>query len=137
MNSSVVSLRTPTISPGFKYESVIHVLRCALYDAPHSPVTPHSPVISSPFRLRILPRDYWPQRHSSQSQQSGSGISDVSYPARWLTLAGGASMKKLLTVLVALGLAVSFMTPTFAAPKTKAECEKANMKWDSSAKTCS
>ena len=46
-------------------------------------------------------------------------------------------MKKLLTVLVALGLAVSFMTPTFAAPKTKAECEKAHMKWDSSTKTCS
>lgn len=47
-------------------------------------------------------------------------------------------MKKLLTVLVALGVAVSFMTPTFAAPpKTKAECEKAHMKWDAAAKTCS
>ena len=32
-------------------------------------------------------------------------------------------MKKLLTMLVAFGLAVSFMTPTFAAaPKTKAGC---------------
>ena len=47
-------------------------------------------------------------------------------------------MKKLLTMLVAFGLAVSFMTPTFAAPpKTKAECEKAHMKWDSATKACS
>ena len=75
---------------------------------------------------------------SPQSQQSASGISDVSYLEGSATLLGDASMKKLLTVLVALGVAVSFMTPTFAAPpKTKAECEKAHMKWDAAAKTCS
>jgi hypothetical protein len=47
-------------------------------------------------------------------------------------------MKKLVTALVALGFAISFMTPTFAAaPKTKAECAKAHMKWDAATKTCS
>jgi ABC-type proline/glycine betaine transport system substrate-binding protein len=48
-------------------------------------------------------------------------------------------MKKLVTVLVALGLAVGFTAPTFAAnaPKTKSACEKAHMKWDATAKTCS
>jgi hypothetical protein len=50
------------------------------------------------------------------------------------------SMSKLLSVAVALGLAVSLVTPAFAAektPTTKAACEKAHMKWDDSAKTCS
>jgi ABC-type proline/glycine betaine transport system substrate-binding protein len=48
-------------------------------------------------------------------------------------------MKKLVSVLVALGLAVGFTAPTFAAdaPKTKGACEKAHMKWDGSTKTCS
>lgn len=48
-------------------------------------------------------------------------------------------MTKFLSVLVALGLAVSFAAPTFAAdaPKTKSACEKAHMKWDGSTKTCS
>jgi hypothetical protein len=46
-------------------------------------------------------------------------------------------MKTLVSLLVALGLAVGFMTPTLAAtPKTKAACEKAHMKWDASTKTC-
>jgi hypothetical protein len=47
------------------------------------------------------------------------------------------SMKKILLVLVALGFAVSAVPAAYAAPKTKAACEKANMKWDSSTKTCS
>jgi hypothetical protein len=52
---------------------------------------------------------------------------------------GDASMKKLVSALVAVGLAVSFITPTLAAdaPKTKSACEKAHMKWDASTKTCS
>jgi hypothetical protein len=49
-------------------------------------------------------------------------------------------MNKLLSLIVALGFAVSFATPVFAADKTptpKSACEKAHMKWDDSAKTCS
>jgi hypothetical protein len=46
-------------------------------------------------------------------------------------------MRNILSVIVALGLAVTFVGPTFAAPKTKADCEKAHMKWDDTAKTCS
>ena len=48
-------------------------------------------------------------------------------------------MKKLVMVLVALGLAVGVAAPAAyaAAPKTKAACEKALMKWDDTAKTCS
>jgi ABC-type proline/glycine betaine transport system substrate-binding protein len=48
-------------------------------------------------------------------------------------------MKSLVTMLVALGLAISFVVPTFAAdaPTNKADCEKAGMKWDDAAKTCS
>jgi hypothetical protein len=50
------------------------------------------------------------------------------------------SMSKLLSIAVALGLAISFAAPGFAADKTptnKSACEKAHMKWDDSAKTCS
>ena len=42
-------------------------------------------------------------------------------------------MKALITMIVAAGLAVGFVAPTFAAdkmPTTKAACEKAKMKWD-------
>jgi hypothetical protein len=47
-------------------------------------------------------------------------------------------MTKLFTVIVALGLAVSFAAPTFAAtPTTKKACEAAHMKWDAAAKKCS
>jgi len=49
-------------------------------------------------------------------------------------------MSKLLAITVALGLAISFAVPGFAAdkaPTTKSACEKAHMKWDPSAKTCS
>jgi ABC-type proline/glycine betaine transport system substrate-binding protein len=49
-------------------------------------------------------------------------------------------MKKLVSVLVALGLAVAFTAPASAAdkaPTTKSACEKAHMKWDGSTKTCS
>jgi hypothetical protein len=48
-------------------------------------------------------------------------------------------MKKFLSVIVAVGLAVAFAGPGFAASKvstTKAGCEKAHMKWDDSTKTC-
>ena len=48
-------------------------------------------------------------------------------------------MKKLvLLIFLAVGLAVAFTAPAFAAePKTKAECEKAGKKWDDTAKKCS
>ena len=49
-------------------------------------------------------------------------------------------MSKLLAITIALGLAVAGATPGLAAdktPTTKAACEKAHMKWDDSAKTCS
>jgi hypothetical protein len=49
-------------------------------------------------------------------------------------------MKKFITMIVALGLAVACAAPTFAAekaPTTKAACEKAKMKWDDTAKKCS
>jgi hypothetical protein len=49
-------------------------------------------------------------------------------------------MNKLLSLVVALGLAVSLAAPVLAAdkpPTTKAACEKAHMKWDGSNKTCS
>jgi hypothetical protein len=49
-------------------------------------------------------------------------------------------MKKLVSVLVALGLAVAFTAPASAADKTptnKAACVKAHMKWDATAKKCS
>jgi ABC-type proline/glycine betaine transport system substrate-binding protein len=41
-------------------------------------------------------------------------------------------------MILALGLAVAFTVPAFAAdaPKTKADCEKAKMKWDDAAKKC-
>ena len=46
-------------------------------------------------------------------------------------------MKKILSVIVAVGLAVAFAGPSFAAPRfLKAGCEKAHMKWDDSTKTC-
>jgi len=53
---------------------------------------------------------------------------------------GDTSMTKLVPVLVALGLAVAFIAPASAAdktPTTKADCEKAHMKWDAAAKKCS
>jgi hypothetical protein len=48
-------------------------------------------------------------------------------------------MKTLVSLAVALGLVASAALPAFAAnaPKTKAECEKAHMKWDATAKKCS
>jgi hypothetical protein len=48
-------------------------------------------------------------------------------------------MKKLVSVIVAAGLAAAFVTPTLAAektPTTKAACEKAKMHWDAATKTC-
>jgi ABC-type proline/glycine betaine transport system substrate-binding protein len=47
-------------------------------------------------------------------------------------------MKSLVMMMVALGFAISFAAPTFAAdaPKDKASCEKAGMVWDDDAKTC-
>ncbi len=48
-------------------------------------------------------------------------------------------MKTFVSVIVALGLAIGATAPAFAAdaPKTKAACEKAKMKWDDTAKKCS
>ena len=48
-------------------------------------------------------------------------------------------MNKLVSVIVAVGLAVAFVTPTLAAdkmPTTKAACQKAKMHWDDATKTC-
>ena len=49
-------------------------------------------------------------------------------------------MKKLVSIILAAGLAVAFASPGFAAmkmPTTKAACEKAKMSWDDSTKKCS
>ena len=46
-------------------------------------------------------------------------------------------MKNLVSMIVALGLAVGFVAPAFAkAPTDQADCEKAKMKWDDAAKKC-
>jgi hypothetical protein len=49
-------------------------------------------------------------------------------------------MKKLVSAIVALGLAVAFTAPTLAADvtaaKTKAACTKAGGMWDATAKAC-
>jgi hypothetical protein len=46
-------------------------------------------------------------------------------------------MKAVTSMIVALGLAAVFSGATFAAAlKTKADCEKAGMKWDDAAKKC-
>ena len=49
-------------------------------------------------------------------------------------------MTKLVSMIVALGLAFVFTAPTFAADvttaKTKADCTKAGGVWDAKAKVC-
>ena len=47
-------------------------------------------------------------------------------------------MKSVVSMIVALGLAVAFTAPAFSAdtPTTKADCQKAGMKWDDAAKKC-
>jgi hypothetical protein len=49
-------------------------------------------------------------------------------------------MNKVVAAVVALGLAVAFTAPTFAADvttaKTKADCTKAGGTWDAKGKTC-
>ncbi len=49
-------------------------------------------------------------------------------------------MRKLVSMIVALGIALAFTAPTFAADvttaKTKAECTKAGGMWDAKAKAC-
>ena len=49
-------------------------------------------------------------------------------------------MNKLVVAVLALGLAVAFTAPTFAADvttaKTKADCTKAGGVWDAKAKKC-
>ena len=49
-------------------------------------------------------------------------------------------MSKLLSMIVALGLAFAFTVPTFAADvttaKTKADCTKAGGIWDAKGKAC-
>jgi hypothetical protein len=54
---------------------------------------------------------------------------------------GGVVMNKLVAAVVALGLAVAFTAPAFAAgdmmsAKTKAACTKAGGVWDAKAKKC-
>jgi hypothetical protein len=47
---------------------------------------------------------------------------------------------KTLVSIIALTFAVAFAAPAFAQdapPTNKADCEKAGMKWDDAAKTCS
>ena len=50
-------------------------------------------------------------------------------------------MTKVVAAIVALGIAVAFTAPTFAADvataKTKAECTKAGGMWDAKAHKCS
>jgi hypothetical protein len=48
-------------------------------------------------------------------------------------------MVKLVNAALAAGFLLVVAAPAFAAdaPKTKAECEKAKMKWDATKKTCS
>ena len=49
------------------------------------------------------------------------------------------SMKRLVTMLLALGLAAPFAIPTFAAdetPKDQASCEEKGMVWDADMKIC-
>ncbi len=47
-------------------------------------------------------------------------------------------MRTLLSTIIALGLAAAIAAPALAgdAPKTKADCEKAGMKWDDASQTC-
>jgi hypothetical protein len=49
-------------------------------------------------------------------------------------------MSKVVSMVVALGLALAFTAPTFAADaakaKTEADCTKAGGVWDSKTKTC-
>jgi hypothetical protein len=47
-------------------------------------------------------------------------------------------MKNFLSLVVAFGLAAGAVAPAFAAeaPKNKADCEKAKMKWDETTKKC-
>ena len=48
-------------------------------------------------------------------------------------------MKTFVSLVVALGLAAVATSSAFAAdsPKNQADCEKAHMKWDATAKKCS
>ena len=49
-------------------------------------------------------------------------------------------MKKLASLLVALGLAVAFTAPSFAAPAaqplTKSDCKKSGLKWNDQTNVC-
>jgi hypothetical protein len=74
--------------------------------------------------------------HSPSLQ--GMGVSPLTKGG--IHLGEEIQMQKLLSVIVAVGLAVAFAGPGFAAskvPTTKAGCVKAHMKWDESTKTCS
>jgi hypothetical protein len=48
-------------------------------------------------------------------------------------------MSKILGIVIALGLAVSYVVPVLAAdsmPTTRADCKKQHMHWDAATKTC-
>ena len=53
---------------------------------------------------------------------------------------GGVAMNKLVAAIIALGLAVAFTAPAFAADvttaKTHSACTKAGGMWDAKTKTC-
>ena len=50
-------------------------------------------------------------------------------------------MKNIVSIIIAVGLAVGFAAPAFAAtmkvPHSQAACEKAHMTWDAATKKCS
>src|SRR5262245_18049255 len=73
---------------------------------------------------------------SSQIRGSLVGVSLASYHLGSY-LCRRLPMKNLVTLLVTLGLVVGATASTFAAdaPKTKAECKKAHMTWDTAKKT--
>jgi hypothetical protein len=48
---------------------------------------------------------------------------------------GDLTMKTLVSIIT-LGLALAFTLPAFAAPTTKAACEKAHMTWNAATQTC-
>jgi hypothetical protein len=87
-------------------------------------------------KLRKVSLRRLPSRHQEAFLNLREKTSFI--PARSNACIGGNKMKTLVSVL-ALSLMVGFSAPAFAGatPKTQAECTKAGMHWDSSAKKCS
>jgi hypothetical protein len=74
---------------------------------------------------------YWDVTNKTPEQHHGASLGG-------LLSKEGKQMRIILSMIVVLGLAAGFSGATFAAdaPKTKADCEKAHMKWNDAAKTC-